>query len=260
MALPFQLDQTAYDALSDIEKAHYNPLDGQTGKFVLDCPGAVSKQVHDTFRTKNIELTKKVEAYGDITPEVALDLFGKKEEIEAGKSKVGDKVNELVEQRVAAIQATHKTALDAAESKVKQYRSELETRVLDAALIEAGADFGLLPTAHEDITHRGRSMFKLDEDGKTIKAFDADGNPAYTSTGEPMSPKGFIAELAKKATHLFGESSGGGSGGSPQNRNPGGGKSNPWKKESFNLTQQGILMRDNPTEAKTLAAQAGVTL
>lgn len=35
---------------------------------------------------------------------------------------------------------------------------------------------------------------------------------------------------------------------------------NPFKKETFNLTEQGKLFRDDPAKARTLAAEAGVTI
>lgn len=36
----------------------------------------------------------------------------------------------------------------------------------------------------------------------------------------------------------------------------GGGQTNPWKKETFNLTEQGRLLRENPELAKQMMAQA----
>lgn len=35
---------------------------------------------------------------------------------------------------------------------------------------------------------------------------------------------------------------------------------NPWKKETFNLTEQGKIFKENPDEAKNLMAQAGINL
>ena len=50
----------------------------------------------------------------------------------------------------------------------------------------------------------------------------------------------------------------------PQYTPNGGGKeppaANPFKKESFNLTEQGRLLKSNPEQARALAAEAGVTI
>ncbi|MFC5468419.1 DUF4355 domain-containing protein [Cohnella suwonensis] len=51
---------------------------------------------------------------------------------------------------------------------------------------------------------------------------------------------------------LKGNPPGGGGGGK------GGGQINPWKKETFNLTEQGRIIRENPELAKQLKAAAGV--
>lgn len=39
----------------------------------------------------------------------------------------------------------------------------------------------------------------------------------------------------------------------------GAGMRNPWKKETFNLTEQGKIFRADPAQAKELMAAAGVT-
>lgn len=55
--------------------------------------------------------------------------------------------------------------------------------------------------------------------------------------------------------------------GTPNNPqyNPNGGgnnppAANPFKKETFNLTEQGKMLRDNPEQARAMAAEAGVTI
>lgn len=55
--------------------------------------------------------------------------------------------------------------------------------------------------------------------------------------------------------------------GAPNNPqyNPNGGgnnppAANPFKKETFNLTEQGKMLRDNPEQARAMAAEAGVTI
>ena len=49
-----------------------------------------------------------------------------------------------------------------------------------------------------------------------------------------------------------------------QSYNPPGGKgaatTNPFAKETFNLTEQGRMLKENPAQAQEMAAAAGVTL
>jgi DNA-directed RNA polymerase alpha subunit len=63
-----------------------------------------------------------------------------------------------------------------------------------------------------------------------------------------------LKSLKENEAYLFDEEQPGGSGANPAN--PGGNRKNPWAKETFNLTEQGKLMRDNPDLAKQLQAAA----
>lgn len=258
MALPLIItDKAAFDALDPKCREHYNETGG---KWVLDSPGAVPATRLDEFRQTNIDLKKKVEAYGDITPEQAKELKDKKETFEAGGTKTKEQIEAEVEKRVGAMKTEHQKALEAEQAKAKKLEGDLESLVIDKALIEAGGELGLRATAHEDLTYRGRQQFKLDEHGKPV-AKDKDGNTLYNAAGDPLTPKDFVAGLTKTAAHLFDESSGSGAGGSGQGGKGGGNtNTNPWKKETYNLTQQSQIYKDSPDQARQLAAAAGVKL
>ena len=66
-----------------------------------------------------------------------------------------------------------------------------------------------------------------------------------------------LKPLKESSPHLFKAEQPGGykpnGGGNPP-------AANPWKKDSFNLTEQGRIFKENPTQAKELAAAAGVTI
>lgn len=65
-----------------------------------------------------------------------------------------------------------------------------------------------------------------------------------------------IAELKKTDGYLFAAAPAGGGGANP----PGGGgtgQKNPWKAETFNLTEQGRILRENPALARSLIVEAG---
>ena len=65
-----------------------------------------------------------------------------------------------------------------------------------------------------------------------------------------------LKELQKSDAYLFGESGKVGSGTNP----PGAGnpEANPWKKETWNLTQQGKILLEDPAKATRMKAEAGI--
>jgi hypothetical protein len=77
-------------------------------------------------------------------------------------------------------------------------------------------------------------------------------------TGKPLTVPQLLEEmrLSPDYAHLFaGGKAGSGSGTTLFN---GERVDNPWKKESFNLTLQGKILRENPTLANRLKQEAGV--
>ena len=79
----------------------------------------------------------------------------------------------------------------------------------------------------------------------------------FTKEGKPVGVEDVLKPLRESSPHLFQTPSGTG-------YRPNGGKTppakNPFAKDSFNLTEQGRLLRENPEQAKALASAAGITL
>jgi hypothetical protein len=65
-----------------------------------------------------------------------------------------------------------------------------------------------------------------------------------------------LKTLKETDPYLFGESGKVGSGTNPPGA--GTGEANPWKKETWNLTQQGKILREDPAKATRMKAEAGV--
>jgi TolA-binding protein len=80
--------------------------------------------------------------------------------------------------------------------------------------------------------------------------FDKDGNP--------IGLEDSIKPYKESMSHIFK------TGNTQTNYNPAGGGGgagkNPFAKDSFNLTEQGKLLKENPVQAKELAAAAGVII
>ncbi len=105
-----------------------------------------------------------------------------------------------------------------------------------------------------DIVSRAKQVFVF-EDGKVVPK--KDGQTWYGPDGvTPISINEWVDRLSVEAAHLFQNSTGGGA--SNQGSGAGGGRptKNPYKKESLNMTQQGILERDNPSLAAQLRKEA----
>ncbi|WP_143137018.1 hypothetical protein [Burkholderia ubonensis] len=110
--------------------------------------------------------------------------------------------------------------------EIEQLRADLERerergarlsqRALDDQLRAAAAAAGIHERAVEDAMHRGRAMFRLDDEGVAVRV-DANGNPMLGEDGKSaMRPGEWLASMRVTAPHWFpvqASGSGGGSGG-----------------------------------------------
>lgn len=79
----------------------------------------------------------------------------------------------------------------------------------------------------------------------------------FDKEGNPVGIDDVVKPLKESSPHLFKTEPGAdykpAGGGTPPSKNP-------FAKDSFNLTEQGKLLRENPAQAKALASAAGVTI
>ena len=145
------------------------------------------------------------------------------------KASAGD--NEKLTQQIAELQKANKEQKESSEKAMKEL--QLNTAI-QLAIAEKAQDVEIVSGLFD------KSKLILSEDGKVTGLTEQ------------------LAELEKAKPFLFK------TGGNPNYQpNGGGGKpptSNPFKKESFNLTEQGKLLKNNPEQARALAAEAGVTI
>lgn len=82
--------------------------------------------------------------------------------------------------------------------------------------------------------------------------FDKENNPVgVDDVVKPYKEDESMAHLFKESKKPPYTPAGGGKGG---------GKTNPFAKETYNLTEQGKMLKENPEQARALAAEAGVTI
>ncbi len=166
----------------------------------------------------------------------------------AGNPKDNKAVETLVEARVKAKLApmerelaTLKTQVTEKDGVINTFTTEKRTRSIHDSVREAATKLKLLPEAMDDALMLAERNFEVNEDG----------NVAIKESGE--DPVVWLTNMQSKKPHWWAPSSGGGA-------QPGGNKNfgkNPWSAESWNMTEQGRMFKENPTRANQMAASAG---
>ena len=194
------------------------------GGFVLDVEGAVEKSKLEEFRTNNITLANQL-----------AETKRRFEGIESEQVKAVAAERDALNARLTAIQ-------------------------VDQGVVAVATKKGLRPSAIPDITARARTVFKL-VDGAP-RAYEADGQTVRVGKdgSAPMTLEEWVDAQVADAPHLFESNSGGGAAGDASG---GGGNTrtnrsvkNPFRKESWNLTEQMKLQRTDPQLAARLQAAA----
>lgn len=168
------------------------------------------------------------------------------------------KVNELVASKVEAAQTRFDTQvtelneqLTTSQTGFKTLQQKYDGERISGAVRKAAEKAGVIPGAIDDVIARARGMFAISEEG-LVEARDQDGN--LIKIGKKIaSPDVFVEALKESAEHLWPDSKGTGAKGSK-----GGGATgpNPFAKETFNLTEQALLVKSDPQKAERLRAQA----
>lgn len=126
------------------------------------------------------------------------------------------------------------------EATIKKLENDSANTKKEYALKDKLKDLGVTDADYLIYKHGGIEKFNFDKDGNSIGLED---------TVKPYKESmPHIFKTDKTETH-YDPASGGASTGA-----------NPFAKDTFNLTQQGKLLKDNPAQAKELASAAGVTL
>lgn len=140
------------------------------------------------------------------------------------------KGNEELTKKIADLQEENKNAVKALEDKLKQQTFEF------------AVESAINGVKGKDVNPRAiKALLKMENlkiDGEKLIGFEEQ-----------------ITELKKSDAYLFDAGAAGG-GANPPGGNKG--SKNPWKKESFNMTEQGRIITENPAQAKALIIEAGV--
>ena len=222
------------------------------GAWTLDAEGVVEKSKHEEFRTNNIALTNQLKRFEGIDPDAVRQLA------EENKSLRTATLSEDAKREMDAQLKTAKTAFEKQLAAVTGERDTLNGRLtaiqIDQAVVTESTKRGLRATALPDITSRARSAFKLVNG--VPQAFEADGQTARMGKDGPMTLAEWVDALVSDAPHLFEANAGGGAAGSGSGGAGNRSVKNPFRKETWNLTEQMKLQKSDPQLAERLKASA----
>jgi hypothetical protein len=234
------------------------------GAWLLDVDGATDKAKLDEFRSTNVALLKERDdlkkRFEGIDPDEFRRLADEKRKLEEAQQVKAGEVDKVVEARLKAARADWEKQFNAVTSERDSLNSRLTTIQIDQAVVTEATKRGLRPTAIPDITSRARLTFRLVNG--VPQAFEGDGQTVRMGKDgvTPMTLAEWIDAQVSDAPHLFESNVGGGAAGDAS----GGGASarahrsvkNPFRKESWNLTEQMKLQKSDPGLAARLKAAA----
>lgn len=159
-----------------------------------------------------------------------------------------DEVNGKLKEANTTIDTLKKSNADNGElqMQVKEYKEKVT--ILEATAANTRKEYALKDKLKEaGVVDADYIIYK--QGGIDKFTFDKEGNPVGIDD--------VVKPLKESSPHLFKTEPGAdykpAGGGTPPSKNP-------FAKDSFNLTEQGKLLRENPAQAKALASAAGVTI
>jgi hypothetical protein len=240
------------------------------GAWLLDAEGVVEKARADEMRTKleefrssnvslineNLELKKRFEG---IDPEEVKRLGEEKRQLEEEQRLKEGKFAEVLETRLKNAKAEWEKQIHTVTGERDAATARLTAIQVDQAVVAEATKRGLRATALPDIAARARQAFRLVNG--VPQSFEADGQTVRVGRDglTPMTLAEWVEALVGDAPHLFEANAGGGAAGNPAGGGTGGGNrsvKNPFRKESWNLTEQMKMEKTDPQLAARYKAAA----
>jgi hypothetical protein len=253
MALKFKLKSK--DEIPAGLEAHYVERDGG---WILDADGAADRAKLDEFRSTNVALMKERDdlknRFDGINPDEVRKLAEEKKQLEEEKKLKAGEFDKVLEARLKAANADRDKQIAAVTSERDALNARLVTIQIDQAVVTEASKRGLRATAIPDITSRARSTFRLVNG--VPQAFEADGQTVRMGKDgvTPMTLAEWIDTQVSEASHLFESNAGGGAAGNGSSGVGNRSVKNPFRKESWNFTEQMKLQKTDPQLAARMKA------
>jgi len=226
------------------------------GAWILDTEGVVEKSKHEEFRTNNIALTNQLKRFEGIDPDQVRELAAEKQRLLEERQLKAGEAEKVIEARLKTARAEWDKTHNVVVAERDALTGRLTAIQIDQAVVTEATKRGLRATALPDITSRARQTFKLVNG--LPQAFDGDGQTARMGKDgvSPMTLAEWVDALVSDAPHLFEANAGGGAAGSGSGGAGNRSVKNPFRKDSWNLTEQMKLQKSDPQLAARLKASA----
>ena len=226
------------------------------GEWVLDAESDGSKAKLEEFRANNIALTNQLKRFDGVDPEAVRQLAEEKRKLEEAQQVKAGEVEKVIETRLKSARGEWDKQFNAVVGERDTLNARLTSIQIDQAVVTEATKRGLRATAIPDVAARARTAFTLVSG--VPQAYDADGQtPRAGKDGvTPMTLAEWVDALVSDAPHLFEANAGSGAAGSGSGGAGNKSVKNPFRKETWNLTEQMKLQKSDPQMAARLKAAA----
>jgi hypothetical protein len=257
MALKFK-HQTKAEIPAELQSLYVE----RDGAWLLDVDGAVEKSKLEEFRATNVAVMKERDElkarFEGIDPDEVRKLADEKRKLEEAQQLKAGEVEKVLESRVKGVKAELEKQLAGVTSERDTLNARLTSIQIDQAVVTEATKRGLRASALPDITARARNTFRLVNG--VPQALESDGQTARVGKDgvTPLTLAEWIDLQVSEAPHLFESNAGGGAASNGSGGAGGGNRSvkNPFRKESWNVTEQMRLLKSDPQLAARLKAAA----
>ncbi|MEI7732916.1 MAG: hypothetical protein WCO56_25315 [Verrucomicrobiota bacterium] len=249
-----------YKSREEIPAEHAGFYTERDGAWHLDAEGVVEKTKLDEIRASNLALAKERDElrqrFEGIDPDEVRKLATEKQKLEEAAQLKAGEVDKVVENRIKGLKADWDKQVLGLTGERDALNARLVTIQIDQGVLTVATKRGLRPTAIPDITARARTVFRLVNGVPT--AYEADGKTVrYGKDGiTPMTLEEWTDQQVAEAPHLFESNAGGGAAGNASGAVGSRAVKNPFRKETWNLTEQMKLQKSDPGLAARLKAAA----
>lgn len=247
-----------YPSKSEIPSDHQPFYTQRDGAWFLNADGVVEKSHLDESRQQNVTLKNQLDdftkRFEGIDPDHVRAQLEEKRKLEEAQALKAGEFDKILESRARTLKADFDKQLSTVVAERDTLNAKLTDIQINQGVIIAATKRGLRSSAIPDITARARTTFKLING--MPRAFESDGSTVRPGRDgvAPMTIDEWIDSQVSDAPHLFEPNAG--SGASGNSSTPAGASDNPWKRETWNLTKQGELLRKDPTRARALQSAA----